>query len=40
MVNIKQKFYQIAEFNSAKAPNFVNVLYIFILKLLDLHSIF
>ena len=29
-----------AEFNSAKAPNFVNVLYIFILKLFDLHSIF
>ena len=40
MVNIKQNNYQMAEFNRAKAPNFVNVLYIFTLKLLDLHSIF
>ena len=29
-----------AEFYSVKAPNFLHILYIFILKLLDLHGIF
>ena len=29
-----------AEFYSVKAPNFLYVLYIFILKLIELHSIF
>ena len=36
MVNIKQNFYQMAEFNRAKAPNFVNVLYIFYSKTIRL----